>query len=67
VGRINVLTDTQYVPQYANGLNIDYTMANGDVISSGDDKAEGFLITSLKPVKSGCGGCGGCSGCGHKN
>lgn len=57
VGEINILTDTQYVPNYTQGIKIDYTTS----------PTEGFLISSLNPKSSGCSGCSGCSYEGHQN
>lgn len=63
-GEIKVLTDSEYVPKYSNGINIDYTVK----------PKEGFIITSAVPLKKSrtnehsCGGCGGnCGGCSQKN
>ncbi len=59
-GDIKVLTDSEYIPIYSDGINIDYTVKPKD----------GFIISSCRPVKSdksegcGSGGCGsGCGGC----
>lgn len=59
-GDIKILTDSEYVPRYSNGINIDYAVK----------PKEGFIISSVVPVKrsirEGCnsGGCGhGCGGC----
>lgn len=59
-GDIKVLTDSEYIPIYSDGINIDYTV----------EPKEGFIISSCYPVKSGksescsSGGCGnGCAGC----
>lgn len=57
---ITVVTDTKYIPKYANGLMVDYVT----------EPKCGFIIESLNPVKktcasegSGCSGCSSCSGC----
>lgn len=60
-GDIKVITDSEYVPKYSNGINIDYSVK----------PKEGFIISSMAPVNrsitQGCGtegcsnGCGGCS------
>lgn len=59
-GDIKILTDSEYVPKYSNGINIDYTV----------NPKEGFIISSAVPLKNkistGCssGGCGNsCGGC----
>lgn len=57
---IRILTDSEYVPLYSNGIDIDYAVK----------PKEGFIISSAFPVKKsskgGCDrGCGGCSG--HKH
>lgn len=58
-GEIKVLTDSDYIPNYTNGINIDYAVK----------PKEGFIITSALPITKGSkgrgsGGCsGGCSGC----
>ena len=52
---ITFITDNEHMPQYSDGINIDF--------QDGDN--EGFIITSLNPVSSGCGSCGGGCGCGH--
>lgn len=57
-GDIKVLTDSQYIPRYSNGINIDYVVK----------PKEGFVISSAFPVRknsTGClGGCGSsCPGC----
>jgi len=60
---IEFITDTDYVPTYADGMNIDYVTG----------EKEGYVISTIRPVKSSCGtGCGssgdnggcGCGGCG---
>lgn len=57
INGIEFLTDTEYVPSYADGIDIDYM--------TGDK--EGFIIKPIKPAKINCcGGCGckkGCRGC----
>lgn len=60
-GDIIILTDSEYVPRYSNGINIDYSV----------NPKEGFIISSALPIKRNfntvshskkCGGnCGGCS------
>ena len=50
---IEFITDTEYLPTYADGMNIDYVTI----------PSEGYIISSIRSVKSGCGG--GCGGCGH--
>lgn len=54
---ITFITDTQYIPMYSDGLDVDYVST----------PKEGFVISSIRQVKGyGCGGgCSGCSGCGH--
>jgi Fe-S cluster assembly iron-binding protein IscA len=48
---IEFITDSEYVPKYADGLNIDYVTS----------PKEGYVITSIRPIKKSCGsGCGGC-------
>lgn len=61
---IKILTDREFVPQYSNGIDIDYAVK----------PKEGFIITSAFPVQKsspgcGSGGCGqGCGGCsGHRH
>jgi Fe-S cluster assembly iron-binding protein IscA len=56
VNGIRFITDTDYVPQYANGISIDYACG----------PKEGFMIQTLFPIIKSGGGCGGgCSGCSH--
>ncbi len=57
VDGIKIVTDTQYIPKYSEGISIDYVTG----------EREGFIIKSLNVVSGGCsGGCSsGCSGC-HK-
>lgn len=50
---IEFITDTEYLPNYADGINVDYVTT----------PSEGYIISSIRPIKSGCGS--GCSGCGH--
>jgi Fe-S cluster assembly iron-binding protein IscA len=56
-GDIKIFTDSEYVPIYSDGINIDYTVK----------PKEGFIISSCRPVKKAndescsSGGCGGCS------
>lgn len=59
-GGIKVLTDSEYIPKYSNGIKIDYTV----------NPKEGFIISSALPldnrISTGCGsgGCGNsCGGC----
>lgn len=52
---IEFITDTDYVPKYADGMSIDYTVT----------PKEGYIIASLRPVKKSCGS--GCAGCGEKH
>ncbi|KMT20868.1 iron-sulfur cluster biosynthesis family protein [Clostridium cylindrosporum] len=52
VNGITFITDTEYVPEYSNGLDIDFT----------EGENEGFVIKSLIPIKKSCGG--GCN-CNH--
>lgn len=48
---IEFITDTDYVPTYADGMNVDYVTG----------EKEGYIISSMRPIKSACGtGCGGC-------
>lgn len=61
---IKILTDSEYIPLYSNGIDIDYAVK----------PKEGFIITSAFPVKKSSKGCssgecsGGCRGCGsHKH
>lgn len=58
VGGIKFITDSEYVPVYSDGIDIDYVV----------EPKEGFIIKSLHPVSksSGC-GCGGGGGCGCKH
>ena len=55
---IEFITDTDYVPTYADGLKVDYVTG----------AKEGYIISSLRPVTASCGtGCcssGSCGGCG---
>jgi iron-sulfur cluster assembly accessory protein len=52
---IEILTDSEYVPKFSDGLNIDYVIT----------PKEGYIISTLRPIKKDCGsGSGsGCSGC----
>lgn len=53
---IEFITDTEYLPTYADGMNIDYVTA----------PKEGYIISSIRPIKSGCGSeCSGCGGGKH--
>lgn len=53
---IEFVTDSEYVPKFADGLSIDYVT----------EPNEGFIIQSLRPMGKACstGGCksGGCCG-----
>ncbi|WP_035380527.1 HesB/IscA family protein [Fervidicella metallireducens] len=53
ISGLTFITDTEYMPVYADGINIDFVT----------EPSEGFVITSLRPVAPSCGG--GCSGCGQ--
>ncbi|MEG0371797.1 MAG: iron-sulfur cluster assembly accessory protein [Clostridium sp.] len=48
---ITFITDTEHVPEYADGINIDFN----------EGENEGFIIKSLNPMKKSCGSCS----CGH--
>lgn len=51
IGGIEFITDTEYVTKYSDGMNIDYIV----------NPKEGFIISSIRPIKKSCGnGCGGC-------
>lgn len=50
---IEIVTNADYVPKHSDGLNIDYVMS----------PKEGYVITSLRPIKKNCGS--GCDGCKH--
>lgn len=50
ISEIDFITDKQYVPLYSDGISIDYVTTPSD----------GFIIRSLRPVKSSCGSCSGC-------
>lgn len=52
VDGITFITDTEHVPEYSDGINIDFA----------EGESEGFIITSINPVKKSCGG--GCN-CSH--
>lgn len=49
---ISFITDTEYVPEYSDGITIDFA----------EGEQEGFIIKSTNPVKKSCGG--GCN-CSH--
>jgi Fe-S cluster assembly iron-binding protein IscA len=56
---IEFVTDSEYVPKYADGLSIDYVEA----------PKPGYIIKSLRPINTkessdSCGGCGKAGGCG---
>lgn len=59
---IEFVTDSEYVPKFADGLSVDYV----------EEPKAGFIIKSLRPLaktcstkeKGSCGGCSGSSGCG---
>lgn len=56
-GDIKIFTDSEYVPKYSDGINIDYTVK----------PKEGFIISSCRPINKvngdscSSGVCGGCS------
>jgi iron-sulfur cluster assembly accessory protein len=52
---IEFITDTDYVPTYADGIKVDYVKG----------LKEGYIISSIRPIKSTCGtGCGSsCNNC----
>lgn len=52
VNGVSFITDTEYVPEYSDGITIDFA----------EGEQEGFLIKSTNPVKKSCGG--GCN-CSH--
>lgn len=52
VDGITFITDTEYVPEYSDGITVDFA----------EGESEGFLIKSTNPIKKSCGG--GCN-CGH--
>jgi Fe-S cluster assembly iron-binding protein IscA len=58
VDGIKFITDSEYVPAYSDGIDVDYVVGT----------KEGFVIKSIHPVSisSGC-GCGGGGGCGCKH
>lgn len=52
VSGISFITDTEYVPDYSDGITIDFA----------EGEQEGFIIKSTNPIKKSCGG--GCN-CSH--
>ncbi|MEF9951332.1 MAG: iron-sulfur cluster assembly accessory protein [Clostridium sp.] len=47
VDGISFITDTEYIPQYSDGLDIDFN----------EGENEGFIIKSINPVQKSCGSC----------
>lgn len=50
---IEFITDTEFVPKFADGLNIEYL----------EGVKEGYMISSLRSIKGNCGS--DCDGCKH--
>jgi Fe-S cluster assembly iron-binding protein IscA len=58
INGIDIITDTEFVPKYCDGLSVDYVT----------EPNEGFIIKSLRSVETkGCGGCGGGGNCSCKH